>query len=315
VIPVVDSSPRRFRFGVQRNTAASRAEWVETARRAEALGFDVLAVSDHFRPQLAPFAALAVAASVTEHLRLATQVIDNDFRHPAVLAKEAATLDVLSDGRFELGLGAGWDSSDYDLIGLPFDQPAVRVARLEESVQIIRALFGEAPVTFAGKHYQVTGLEGHPRPVERRGPPIFIGGSRRRVLSIAARYADIVGVHVSLGERGAGSGDAATLTEAATIERLGWIRDAAGSRLRELELQVLVYLVGLDRTTGSVAAEAREKFGFGPDEVRSSLHILAGSVDGIVECLEERRARFGISYVAVNWRDIDAMAKVIRRLK
>ena len=309
-------SPRPFRFGVQNNVARSRAEWVDVARRAEALGFDVLAVSDHFRPQLAPFAALATAAAATERLRLSTQVIDNDFRHPAVLAKEAATLDLLSDGRFELGLGAGWDRADYDLIGLPYDEPGIRVSRLEESVQIIRGLFGDAPVTFEGEHYRVRGLAGSPKPVQPHGPPIFIGGSRRRVLSIAARYADIIGVHVSLGDTGGvGSGDAATLTEAASLERLGWIRDAAGPRFAQLELQVLVYMVGLDRTAADVAAEAHKRFGFGPDEARSSLHVLAGSLVEIVETLVERRERFGISYVAVNWRDIDAMAKVVRQLK
>jgi probable F420-dependent oxidoreductase len=306
---------RKFRFGIQSSVARSRAEWVEVARRAEAMGFDVLAVSDHFRPQLAPFAALGVAAASTERLRLATHVIDNDFRHPAVLAQEAATLDLLSDGRFELGLGAGWDRSDYDPTGIAFDEPAVRVGRLEESVRVIRGLFDGGPVSFEGKYYRVSGLEGHPRPVQRPGPPIFIGGARRRVLSIAARYADIVGVHVVLGPQGVRSGNGTTLTEAATIERLGWVREASGDRWNALELQVQVYLVALDRPGAAVAAEAREKLGIGADEVTSSLHVLAGSLDDVVERLEERRERFGISYVTTGWSNLDPMSQVIGRLK
>ena len=306
---------RPFRFGVARSEAGSRSEWVEVAKRAEALGFDVLAVSDHFRPQLAPFAALAMAAASTTHLRLATHMIDNDFRHPAVLAKEAATLDLLSDGRLEIGLGAGWDRPDYDLTGIPFDAPGTRVERLEESVRILRGLFGDGPVSFEGKHYRIAGLDGQPKPVQRGGPPIHIGGGRKRVLSIAARHADIVGVHVVLGDEGVRRLDGVTLTDAAVAERIGWIRAAAAERWSSLELQVLVYLVALDRSPDDVGAEARARLGIGPDQVTSSPHVLAGSLDEIIERLQERRERFGLSYVTANWSNVDAMAKVVARLK
>jgi probable F420-dependent oxidoreductase len=306
---------RPFRFGIACSEAASRSAWVDVAKRAEALGFDVLAVSDHFRPQLAPFAALAVAAASTTRLRLATHMIDNDFRHPAVLAKEAATLDVLSDGRVELGLGAGWDRGDYEQSGIAFDAPAVRVERLEESVQILRALFADGPTTFEGKHYRIAGLDGQPKPVQRPGPPIHIGGGRKRVLSIAARHADIVGVHVVLGEEGVRRLDGATLTNAAAAERIEWIRTAAGDRWDALELQVLVYLIAIDRPTDEVNGEARARLGIGADQVASSPHVLAGSLDDIVDRLHERRERFGISYVTANWSNIDAMAKVVARLR
>ena len=307
--------PRPFRFGIARSDAASRAEWVDVAKRAEALGFDVLAVSDHFRPQLAPFAALAVAAASTAQLRLATHMINNDFRHPAILAKEAATLDLLSEGRLELGLGAGWDRGDYEQSGIAFDAPAVRVERLEESVRIIRALFAGGPVTFEGTHYRIAGLEGHPKPAQRPGPPIHIGGGRKRVLSIAARHADIVGVHVVLGEEGVRGNDGATLTDAAVAERVGWIRAAAAERWSALELQVLVYLVALDRPPDEVRADAHARLGIGADQVASSPHVLAGSLDEIVERLHERRERFGLSYITTNWPNRDAMAKVVARLK
>jgi probable F420-dependent oxidoreductase len=290
-------------------------EWIDVAKRAEALGFDVLAVSDHFRPQLAPFAALAVAAASTTHLRLATHMIDNDFRHPAVLAKEAATIDLLSDGRLELGLGAGWDRSDYEQSGIAFDAPSIRVERLEESVRVIRGLFADGPVTFEGRHYRIAGLEGQPKPVQRPGPPIHIGGGRKRVLGIAARHADIVGVHVVLGEEGVRRLDGATLTNAAAAERIDWIRTAAGERWADLELQVLVYLIALDRPPDEVLAEARARLGIGADQIASSPHVLAGSLDEVVERLEERRERFGLSYVTSNWPNIDAMAKVVARLK
>jgi probable F420-dependent oxidoreductase len=308
-------SVRPFRFGVGCSEATSRSAWVDVAKRAESLGFDVLAISDHFRPQLAPFAALAVAAASTTHLRLATHMIDNDFRHPAVLAKEAATLDLLSDGRFELGLGAGWDRSDYEQSGIAFDAPTVRVERLEESVRIIRALFADGPVTFEGTHYRIAALEGQPKPAQRPGPPIHIGGGRKRVLSIAARHADIVGVHVVLGDEGMRRNDGATLTDAAVAERVRWIRAAAAERWSALELQVLVYLVALDRPRDEVAADAHARLGIGDDEVSSSPHVLAGSLDEIVERLLERRERFGLSYVTTNWPNRDAMAKVVARLK
>ena len=178
--------PREFRFGVsgQRHT---RGEWQELARKAEGLGFSTLLLPDHLGPQLAPLLALQAAAEAAPRLRVGTIVLDNDFRHPAMLAKEAATLDVLTDGRFELGIGAGWMLADYARTGIPFDPPGVRIARLTEAIHIIKRCFEGGPVTFKGEYYQVEELDGFPPPVQQPRVPILIAGSRPRMLRLAAR--------------------------------------------------------------------------------------------------------------------------------
>src|SRR5262245_20770252 len=186
------ASRRPFRFGVTGISARSRKEWVEKAKKAEALGFTTLLMWDHFDDHLAPLPALLAAADATTSLRLAPSVLSNDYRHPVLLAREAATIDLLTDGRFELGIGAGWNRDEYQRAGLPFEAPAVRVSRLEESVQILKGLSVAAPLTFHGQHYTISGLRGHPRPVQQPHQPIMIGGARRRLLTLAAREADIV---------------------------------------------------------------------------------------------------------------------------
>ncbi|MDQ2825569.1 MAG: TIGR03621 family F420-dependent LLM class oxidoreductase, partial [Actinomycetota bacterium] len=180
---------RRFRFGAQISFAASAGDWVAKARRIEELGFATLCVPDHFDDQLAPFPALVAAAAATSSLRVATMVLDNDYRHPLVAAKEAATVDLLSGGRLELGMGAGWLSSDYDQSGIVCDPPAVRIDRLEEALAVVKGLLGGGKFSFAGRHYTVTGHPGTPRPVQRPHPPILIGGGSRRILSLAGRDA------------------------------------------------------------------------------------------------------------------------------
>ena len=195
-----DSAVRPFRFGVQPAVAPSRAAWLDTVRRIEASGIDVLLLSDHFGAQWGPLASLGAAAVATTRLRLGTLVLDNDFRHPAVLAKELATLDVLSDGRVEIGLGAGWSHTDYAPTGIPFDAASVRVDRLEESARVLRGLMRDGPFSFGGTYYRIQDLAGKPRPIQEP-PPILIAGARRRLLTMAGRVADIVGVHVPLGEQ------------------------------------------------------------------------------------------------------------------
>ncbi len=188
------ATQRPFRFGVIGVSARSREEWAEKARKAEALGFSTLLMWDHFNDQLAPLPALLAAADATTTLRLAPCVLSNDYRHPVVLAKEAATIDVLSGGRFELGLGAGWNRDEYQRAGLPFDPPAVRVQRLEESIQVIKGLFADAPLTFHGQHYTIAGLHGHPRPLQQPHPPLMIGGARRRMLAAGGARGQYRGV-------------------------------------------------------------------------------------------------------------------------
>ena len=176
---------RGFRFGVQASRAASAREWADLARRAEANGYDVLTMPDHFTDQLAPVPALMAAADATTDLRVGALVFDNDYKHPVVLAKELATIDLLSDGRLEIGLGAGWMISDYEEAGIPYDSPKVRIDRFVEGLRVIKGTMAEGRFSFAGEHYTVTDYDGQPKPVQRPCPPVLIGGGGKRVLSIA----------------------------------------------------------------------------------------------------------------------------------
>ena len=223
--------PHKFRFGVQTSRSASREEWVAKARKIEDLGFSTLLMPDHFEDQYAPVPALMAAADATTTLRIGTLVFDNDYKHPVVLAKETATLDVLSGGRLELGIGAGWMSSDYDQAGMAYDAPGERIARLKEGLAVIKGLFADEPVAFDGKHYRVH-MNGLPKPIQRPHPPILIGGGGKRVLSYAAREADIVGVNFTLTEGVVNRAVMTTGSAAATAEKMAWIREAAGPRFR-----------------------------------------------------------------------------------
>jgi len=218
-----------FRFGVTAPTVLSGPAWVERARRIEQLGYSIVHVPDHFRDQLAPVPALTAAAMATTRLRVGSLVFSNDFRHPVVLAKEAATIDVLSSGRFELGLGSGWLREEYDQAGISFDAPGTRIERLTEAVSIVKGLLGDAPVTFAGRHYTITALQGRPSPVQRPHPPILIGGGGQRTLSLAAREAAIVGL-VPRARRDGGGLERGDFGEAALREKVGRVRDDAVPR-------------------------------------------------------------------------------------
>ncbi|MGH2464970.1 MAG: TIGR03621 family F420-dependent LLM class oxidoreductase, partial [Candidatus Limnocylindrales bacterium] len=206
------------------------------ARRAEALGFTALVVPDHLIEQLSPIPALATIAAATEHLRIGAFVHNNDLRHPAVLAQDLASLDVLSGGRLDIAIGAGWRRVEYDAIGLPFDPAPVRQARLREAVAVLKGCFAEGPFSFAGEHYTINELDSYPKPVQRPHPPFFIGGGGRATLSLAGREADIVGLapRVLGGERA----DPLSITLAATVEKIAWVREAAGERFDDLVLNV-----------------------------------------------------------------------------
>ena len=206
---------RPFRFGVQLAAPLDRAGWVETARRVEDLGYAVATMPDHFDGQLAPMPALQAVLDATTTLRAGALVFDNDYRHPAILAKELATMDVLSDGRVEIGLGAGWMISDYEQLGLAYDRPGVRIDRFVEGLAVLRGAMADGPFDFAGEHYRVTGYDGLPKPVQRPTPPILIGGGGRRMLTIAAQQADIVGVHGTLRAGVIGPDAVSTMTEEA----------------------------------------------------------------------------------------------------
>jgi probable F420-dependent oxidoreductase len=304
------SWPRPFRFGVN-GTTTSLQVWQEVARTAEGLGFATLIAQDHVGQQLAPLPALVAAGAVTTRLRLATVVLDNDFRHPGLLAKEAATVDVLTSGRFELGLGAGWLQSDYDKTGIPFDPPGVRIARLAEAVQICKSFFAEPEaVTFDGRHYRIQGLDAAPRPVQQPRPPLMLGGRARRMLELAAREADIVGLSL-LDRRGP------DLPAPPSFEqKVAWVRQAAGPRLAELELHVNASLVSVDDGQAGEAAVEQQarRTGQTVAQVLASPGTLVGSVGTVVERLFALREQFGLSYWVIPARAMPAFAPVIARL-
>ncbi len=312
-----------FRFGIFLSNAADPAEWRRLARKAEDLGYAVLLVPDHVVTPFSPSAALLAAADATTHLRVGGFVFNNDFRHPVFLAKEAATLDVLSGGRFELGVGAGWNGTEYARAGIPFQPHSVRVERMVEGLHIIKGLFGQEPVTFAGRHYQVQELHGLPKPVQRPYPPITIGGGGKKMLSIAAQEADVVSLAPRV--RADGRPDPESYTRASTAQKIGWIREAAGPRFEALELNV--YLLAPVIITSDRQAAAREmvaeRRGGAPrstlteELVLDSPHFLVGSVEQIVDELVAQRDELGISYVAVGRAgevDMDSFAPVVARL-
>jgi probable F420-dependent oxidoreductase len=305
---------RPFRFAAQVAKATSSGEWAQVARKAEDLGYSVLSLPDHFGDQLAPVPAMMAAADATSTLRVGTLVFGNDYRHPLVLAKEAATLDLLSGGRLELGLGAGWMVSDYEQAGISYDAPATRVERFEESVAVVKGLLGPGPFSFEGKHYTVSGHEGLPKPVQRPHPPIVIGGGGRRVLSIAAREADIVSVNPNLKDGLGGAETAPDLTPERTTEKLEWVRRAAGERFDRIELNALVGFATLTKDASGIAEAMAPAFGVPPEEALHVPACLVGTVEQVVEELCWRRDRWGFSYIAFDNGSWEEMAPVVSRL-
>jgi probable F420-dependent oxidoreductase len=308
------NKPRPFRFGVQEHRAANAQAWKEKARQVEALGYASLYLPDHFTDQLGPIAALMAAADATTRLRVGSLVFDNDYRHPVVLAKEAATLDLLSDGRFDLGLGAGWMATDYEQAGIPYDSPGTRISRMEEGLKIIKGLFAGEPFTFVGEHYHVAGIEGFPRPVQKPHPPILLGGGGRRMLRLAAREADIVNVNFDLREGQVNRDLVRTGLAEATDEKLAWIKEAAGDRLEDIELSVTIFLANITDDRESVATVMAGGVGAEPKDILAMPHFLIGTVDELVYDLQRRRERYGISYVIVPGEADEAFAPVVARL-
>jgi len=302
---------RPFRFGVS-GQRPTRPEWQDLARAAEDLGYSTLLLPDHFGRQFAPLFALQDAAAATRTLRVGTIVLDNDFRHPALLAKDAATLDVMTDGRFELGIGAGWMAADYRWTGIPFDPPGTRVARLAEAIQIIKAFFDGGPVTFHGEHYSIDDLEGYPRPIQQPRPPILIAGTRKRMLSLAGREADIVGIEDhQFAERATGEG---AIHAADATEQVGLVQAAAGDRFDQLELNIFVARVAVTANRRAALDDLAAELHATPEQIASSASFLIGTVDEIVDTLLERRERLGLSYVMVFARVMDEFAPVVSRL-
>ena len=306
---------RPFRFGINVRTAGSAAEWADKARKVERLGYSVLLVPDHLAELLAPFPALAAAAAATTRLRVGTGVLNNDLRHPLLTAREAATLDVLSDGRLELGIGAVHMQSEYAQMGLAFDAGATRVERLAEAVVIVKRLLEGEAVSFAGRHYRVTAHTLHPRPIQRPRPPLFIGGNAPRLLAVAAREADIVGLTGIAFRRGGAQPDVSDFRAAAVDERVRLLRETAAGRFEQLELNALVQRVIVTDDRHKAAQELTARWPhLTADEILASPYVLLGTVDQLVDNLRARRDRWGISYVMTHEPFMDALAPVVARL-
>lgn len=306
---------RKFRFGVMSPRGESAKQYRENARKCEALGYSTLFVPDHFVDHpLAPIPAMAMVAEATTTLRVGVLVLGNDYKHPVVLAREAATLDLLSDGRLELGLGAGWMTVDYEKAGMQLDPPGVRVDRLAESIAVLKGLLADGEFSFDGKHYQISDLDGGPRPVQQP-IPILVGGGAKRVLSLAAREADIVGINANLRRGEAEHPDAAkSLSAAATDQKLQWVRHAAGDRFDDLEIQQYAGFVHFTDDRESLAAAMAPAFDVTPEVALETPIAIVGTVEQMVEDLLARRERWQMSYVVVDDAVAEPFAPVVERL-
>ena len=304
---------RRIHFGVQLRDAPTGRAWVELVRRMESLGYDAISMPDHLWTQFAPIPALAAAAVSTETARITMAVLANDFRNPVMLAKEAATLDVLSEGRLDLGLGAGWREEEYRHAGLTFDRPGVRIARLAESVTILKQLFEGGPVTFHGEFYDVDGYELTPRPVQRPRPRLVLGGGGPKMLALAAREADVVSITTDNRNRTAvnqNSGGRLDLVR----QSVDVVVEAAGGRFPELELNVRVLLVDVGDDQARTAAKHAASFGLPPDELAQSPFCAVGTTDQVADHFCRLRDDLGVSFFTVSAAVAEQLAPVVARI-
>jgi probable F420-dependent oxidoreductase len=314
-----DAMPEQhtFRFAAQlsKAPAGTARSWAEQARRAEDLGYSALLMPDHFGDQLAPVPALAAVAAATTTLRLGSLVFGNDYRNPFVLAKEAVTLDLLSEGRFELSLGAGWMKTDYEEAGLTYDTPRVRVERFEEAVQVIQGLLRtDGPFSFDGAYYTVHGHTLHPRPVQQPGPPLIIGGGGKRVLTFAAHHADIVSINANLRDGTGGPETAPNMSPERTREKVAWVKEAAGARFDDLELNALIGFVMITDDANSITEAMAPHFGIEVDEARHVPGILIGTLDEMIDELQWRRAEYGISYWSIEADSWETLGPLVSKL-
>ncbi len=291
--------------------------WLDSARHAEDQGYDSILMPDHFHHQYGPLTSLAAAAAVTTTLKVGALVFGNDYRHPVTLAKEMATLDVISEGRAEFGLGAGWMRSDYTQAGMAYDRPGARIERFEESLEIIRLCWAGEPFDYHGEHYTIDGYEARPKPHTPGGPPVIIGGGGPRMLGVAARNADIVAVTANLRAGEVGVDAIADSMGDAYDAKLARVRQAAGERADDIELSSLTMNASVTDDRDGVLALFAEMFQNPPEVIAESPALLIGSVSEIVETLQARRERWGFSYVVVQAdgsQGMDRFAEVIDAL-
>jgi probable F420-dependent oxidoreductase len=310
---------RSFRFLANASEIVSGDELAERARRAEAMGYDALVVPDHLLGQLSPIVAMATIAAVTSSLRVSAFVMNNDLRHPAVVAQDLASIDVLSGGRLDIAIGAGWNRPEYDAIGLPFDPAPVRQARLAESITVLKSMMSGSPFSFSGDYYTITDHVGQPASMQQPHPPFFIGGGGRRTLTLAAREADTVGLAPRIGPDA--KLDAKSMTLDATREKINWVREAAPERFASLEFNIYPSTWPVT-VTDDLRGEARRVIDhlaartgveLTEQEVIDSPHLFIGSVDRLVEKFLQLREELGISSILLG--EIDELAPVLDRLR
>ena len=309
---------RPFRFLADARDIASLGELRETVRRAEAIGIDTLVIPDHLIPQMAPMPAMAAITALSDRLRVSAFVLNNDLRHPAVLAQDLATIDVLSGGRLDVAIGAGWNRAEYDAIGVPFEPTPVRQARLTEAIAVLKGCFGPGPFTFAGEHYTVTDYDAHPNPIQQPHPPFLIGGGGRRTLVLAAREAAIVGFAPRI--RPGGAPDPGSITFEGTREKVEWVREAAGDRFADLELNVYPSMTGISITDRPLAEaeevagrlEARSGVRVSAEDLLDSPHIYIGTEDDFVAKFQRLRYELGITSIMVG--AVGELDRVVERL-
>ncbi len=305
--------PRRLRFAADLQVPLPGLSWLDSAREIEQLGYSTIFVPDHFDEGPGPIAAMAAIAAVTTTVNVGVLVFDCDFRHPAVLARELATIDVLAEGRLEVGLGAGWKRLDYDRAGIPMDRPGVRVSRMIEHAAVLRGLWADGPFSFSGEHYQIADMEGTPKPYRPGGPPILVGGGAPRLLRWAGATADIVGVNASIHS---GEVDEAAAQDALAEridEKVGWLREGAGDRFDDLELNA--WLAAAEVTDDPDLVEGiAALFGTDGASLRQSPLVLIGSPGDVRETLAERRERWGYSYHVIPGPKIHDFAPIVADL-
>jgi probable F420-dependent oxidoreductase len=313
------SETHRLRFGLISEQMHDVAHWLATAQRAEDLGFSTFLLRDHFiadafGPQFAPVPALMTIANRTTSLRIGSLVFDNDYRHPVLLAQEVATLDLLSGGRFELGIGAGWLRDEYEQAGMTFDAPGTRVSRLEEALYVVKGLLTSEPFTFTGEYYQIAGLQSFPQPTQRPHPPILIGAGSKRMLEMAGREADIVNILPKALPAGAISEDPTERLAATITKKIDMIREAAGARFDGIELSLFATIQLTDDPQSAAEHLIAERGwqGASVDDVLAMPAVFLGPVERVVELIQERRERYGVSYYIIADEEMETVAPVVQ---
>lgn len=308
------TQPRPFRFGLELQRPFDGMSWADSVRLVEDLGYSTMFVPDHFDEGLGPIAAMASAAAVTTTLNVGSLVFDCDFRHPAVVARELASIDQISHGRLEVGLGAGWKRLDYERSGIAMDTAKVRVERMIEHMTVLKLLFGPTPATFHGEHYTITDLHGTPKPYRPEGPKFLIGGGGKRVLSFAAQHCDIIGINASIHSGEIDTAAAQDSLSASIDQKVSWVRAAAGEAIAEREINAWLSVAEVTDRADRLAEALAGAFATTADEVVQSPLVLIGSSQQIAERLHERRDRWGYSYTVIPGHQAQAFAPIVRAM-